>query len=342
MRGKTWRRGTGQIERSCAHANRRRQRPIAARRFVFVVDQNALGLDVRIEEQLIHMPYLGHRHFVLAQQDDPVGTAALNQQRLELGAELHRVGVGNRGGDAGRHGQTPPGRRAAGAQRNAAVGRGEHAIMGSMGRRIRAQVTPNLFDVVVRRMLFAQGRQLLVHELMPPLVVAVDMRQRVVLDRKCAAQQRRLHTLAHAGALAGIERRADAAEQQHRGGVVGDLDLAVKSQPLLLGGERIHQSRARLHDYVHARQRRLRSDLTVGRHCTVDDRRVDRGNRVVVEPAAFDRGWAKIHEHHIRDLDQRAHHGRRLGMTQIDGDAFLAPILDQEWTGLAGGELIGP
>ena len=77
------------------------------------------------------------------------------------------------------------------------------------------------------------------------------------MEREPAAEQRDLHLLTLAGALACVQRRRQPGEEQQGSGVVGCLDLAVQRQAIGLSAEGVQESGPCLGHHVHPGKLRL-------------------------------------------------------------------------------------
>src|SRR5665213_1832808 len=129
--------------------------------------------------------------------------------------------------------------------------------------------------------------------------------------------------------LAVIERGEDADRGVHAGHVVDDgrtdLHRALARLAVDMASD-AHQAAHRLQDRVIAGAARIRPGLPKAGHRAIDDARVDRLDRIVVQPVALEITDLVVLHHHVAVFRQFANDGLALGLGNIDGDGFFAAV----------------
>ena len=264
--------------------------------------EEAVLPSVGILEDLVLDPILAGRQTRRVELRQPIGRRILGQ--TGRAAASHAVGVrgdvvdlevavGERGVVDAKQLRNPHLQASAASRdHDVAVLGFEEPVVGRIDRRLqRLPVTQNVGQCSA----LGEGFLEVLDESFSPTIHRVHVVNRVVLDDERRLQQGNVQLLAHAGALAVVERRRDAPGHQQRRGVV-DNRFRQRTRSVL--GHRRH-ARVRLQENIHAGLAGQRAACSKGRVLGVDDAGIGTRHRCVVEAELLALPWPEIHDGHV-------------------------------------------
>ena len=168
-------------------------------------------------------------------------------------------------------------------------------------------------------------RRVVVAGLLGHLALDQEARRLEVEHADQGFEQRRGHPLALAAARALVERHQDAAGEVEAGGEVGDGDADAHRSLTGKAGHR-HQAAETLRDLIDAGAIAVRPVLSESRDAAVDDPRVDRAHRVVVDAEAVLDVGAEVLDHDVGTPRQREEDLAAARVLQVERDAALVAV----------------
>ena len=154
-------------------------------------------------------------------------------------------------------------------------------------------------------------------------------RHRQAHHRQHRFEQRDVDVLSQPAGVPVVERQQDALRRVQPGEVVGDRHADAGRLAVLKAGH-VHDAGFALEHRVVPRQLRGRPGLAVAGNRTVDQPRVHRRDRCVVETKLRQAARSKILNQHVGGLDQPAERRGALSRLEIERDALLAAVEREE------------
>ena len=144
-------------------------------------------------------------------------------------------------------------------------------------------------------------------------------------QRRRGVEQRDLDLLPAAGRVPRIERQGDALRRHHRGGEIGDRGADARGRTAGVAGQ-VHQPGLALHDQVVAGPSGIGTAAAEARDRTVDEPRMPRRHRFVVEPEPRHGARPEVLDQDIGTPEQPPQHRLPLLALQVEGATALAAV----------------